>query len=79
MTYRALDTVVLVTDLPEHDLVAGDMGAIVEVYDQEHLDVEFVDVSGHTWAVVTLRGDDVRPVGASDMPGARASGKRSAG
>jgi hypothetical protein len=35
MTYRVLDTVVLARDLQEHSLRAGDLGAVVEVYEPD--------------------------------------------
>jgi hypothetical protein len=38
MTYKALDTVVLDRDLPEHGLRAGDLGAVVETYPPDGLE-----------------------------------------
>ena len=40
MSYAPHDTVVLTRDLPEHGLCAGDLGAVVEVYSPEGLEVE---------------------------------------
>jgi hypothetical protein len=55
------DTVVLTRSLPAHRLQAGDVGAIVHVYeDQQTYEVEFVSGGGGTLAVVTLKADDVR-------------------
>lgn len=71
MTFAALDTVVLVRDLPEHGLKAGDLGAVVEVYPQDGLEVEFVTASGRTTALVTLRFTDVRPISDSDVVAVR--------
>ena len=62
MKYKLLDTVVLDRNLPQHGLRAGDLGAIVEVYEPDGLEVEFVTASGKTQALVTLNVDDVRPV-----------------
>ena len=42
MRFKVLDTVVLATDLPEHGLRQGDLGAVVEVYEPDALEVEFV-------------------------------------
>lgn len=67
MTFKALDTVVLDKDMPEHGLRKGDLGAVVEVYPPDGLEVEFVTASGHTEALVTLKLDDVRPVVDSDL------------
>ena len=50
MKFELLDTVVLARDLPEHGLRAGDLGAVVETYGADGLEVEFVQASGHTKA-----------------------------
>jgi hypothetical protein len=71
MTHRLLDTVVLSRDLPEYGLQKGDLGAVVEVYDTEAIEVEFVRASGKTQAVVTLMTDDVRPVLDNDLVAVR--------
>jgi len=65
--FMLLDTVVLKRDLPDVGLRAGDLGAIVEVYDAEHFEVEFVAASGRTQALITLRSDDVRHVNDRDL------------
>jgi len=67
MTYKLLDTVVLGRDLPEHGLRNGDLGAVVQVYEPDGLEVEFVTASGKTQALVTLHVGDVRPVQDSDL------------
>ena len=67
MAYRTLDTVVVTTDLPSHALKRGDIGAVVQVYSPDAVEVEFVTASGHTQAVVTLRTHQLRPVGARDL------------
>ena len=72
MTYRLLDTVVLARDLPEYGLRRGDLGAVVEAYNAEAIEVEFVLASGKTQAVVTLMTpDDVRPVLDNDLVAVR--------
>jgi hypothetical protein len=65
--YEELDNVVLNKDLPAHGLCKGDLGAVVMVYEPDAIEVEFVRVSGATRALVTLRLDDVRPVGDEDL------------
>lgn len=67
MTYRELDTVVVTKDLPALGLKRGDVGAVVQVYSQDALEVEFVTATGATQAVVTLSTDTVRPVGRKDL------------
>ena len=71
MKYKLLDTVVLDRDLPEHALRAGDLGAIVEMYEPDGLEVEFVTASGKTQALVTLNVKDVRPVQDGDRVAVR--------
>ena len=71
MNYKLLDTVVLDRNLPQHGLRIGDLGAVVEVYEPEGLDVEFVTASGKTQALVTLNVKDVRPVQDGDLVAVR--------
>jgi hypothetical protein len=55
---RELDGVVLMRDLPEHGLRAGDVGVVVHVYGEGiGFEVEFVTGDGKTVAVVTLSRD----------------------
>jgi hypothetical protein len=65
--YEELDNVVLKKDLPEHGLRKGDLGAVVMVYEPDAIEVEFVRLWGQTQALVTLRFDDVRPVGDEEL------------
>jgi len=65
--YKVLDTVVLDRNLPDHGLRSGDLGAVVQVYEPDGLDIEFVTASGKTQALVTLNVSDVRPVQDSDL------------
>ena len=54
-----LDTVALVRDLPELSLVAGEVGAVVEVLSDAAFEVEFVDESGLTYGLHTLRANQL--------------------
>ncbi|MBY0278562.1 DUF4926 domain-containing protein [Candidatus Binatia bacterium] len=67
MKFKELETVVLERDLPGEGLRRGDLGAVVHVYSPDGLEVEFVTASGRTQALVTLREEDVRPVGDEDL------------
>ena len=67
MKLAELDTVVLNHDLPEHGLRAGDLGAVVEVYRDDGVEVEFVRASGLTKALLTLKVGDLRPVAENDL------------
>jgi hypothetical protein len=73
MRYRLLDTVVLDRDIPEHGLRRGDLGAVVEVYEPDGLEVEFVTAAGRTAALVTLSARDVRAVAEDDLVSVRPS------
>ena len=78
MTFKELDTVVLDRDVPEHGLRRGDLGAVVQVYEPDGLEVEFVTASGRTQALVTLRERDVRAVGDKDFISVRTVGRGAA-
>jgi len=73
MKVALLDTVVLKRDLPEHGLRAGDLGAVVELYGTDGVEVEFVRASGQTQALATLKAADVRSVGDGDMLAVRSA------
>ena len=73
MSFEPLACVVLDRDLPEHGLRKGDLGAVVEVYQPDGLEVEFVTVSGNTRALLTLDKRDVRDISAADMLSVRST------
>lgn len=54
---KLLDVVELLVDLPEQKISAGNQGAIVDVYPDEHYEVEFTNADGETLALVTLPRD----------------------
>ncbi len=58
--FKLFDVVALVKDLPDEDLFSGQVGTIVEVYnDGEAFEVEFVDRTGHTYGLLTLRPEQL--------------------
>ena len=67
MKFTELDTVVLVRDLPEHGLRQGDLGAVVQIYESDAIEVEFVTAAVKTEAQVTLGIQDVRQVVETDL------------
>jgi len=71
MKFKQLDTVVLDRDVPENGLRKGDLGAVVQTYEPDGLEVEFVTASGRTQALVTLRLPDVRAVMDEDLVSVR--------
>lgn len=75
MKYKLLDCVVLMHDLPKFDLRTGDLGTVVEVYEPDGIEVEFVKASGETLAVVTTSENEVRPVASADIISVRTLGR----
>jgi hypothetical protein len=67
MKYKMLDVVVLERNLPEHRLRRGDCGTIVEIYEPDGIEVEFLEPSGYTRAVVTLDVADARLASNEDL------------
>ena len=67
MKYKTLDVVVLDRDLPKDGLRRGDLGAVVETFEPDGLEVEFVTAAGKTQALVTLKETDVRSVADGDL------------
>lgn len=52
---KLLDVIALIEDLPELRLHRGQVGTIVEVYEPEVFEVEFSDLQGRTYALETLK------------------------
>lgn len=75
MSVHPLDVVVLNIDMPAHGLKRGDLGAVVEVYAPDAVEVEFVAASGRTKALVTLKQSDIREVGDDDLVAVRPTGR----
>lgn len=71
MKFKELDTVVLDRDVPELGLRRGDLGAVVQVYPPDGLEVEFVTAGGRTQALAELRQADLRAVGDEDLVAVR--------
>lgn len=67
MDFRSLEIVVLRQDIADKGLKAGDTGTVVELYEPDGLEVEFLTGTGETRAVLTLAASDVRHLSADDM------------
>jgi len=66
------ESVVLTVDLPSSGLVAGDVGVVVHIYENEKAyEVEFIALDGHTVAIETLEAEKIRPIRAREMPHVR--------
>lgn len=76
---RELDTVVLAHDIDKDGLKQGDLGAVVHCYgDRAAFEVEFVTAEGKTVAVLTLTGEDIRPLGSKEILHVRQLGQEPA-
>ncbi len=75
MTYPLYSDCILLKNIPEENLSAGDIGTIVEVHQIEGLEtgysVEFFDLLGKTVAVVTLSESTLRLPNHTDRPTVR--------
>lgn len=75
MTYELYSDVILVEDLPEEGLYAGDIGTVVEQHNIEKLEtgysVEFFDMLGNAVAVATLPESSLRTPTRADRPTVR--------
>jgi ATP-dependent exoDNAse (exonuclease V) alpha subunit len=70
--FGVLDRVVLTTAVPALGLEAGDIGTVVLIHEGgKGFEVEFVKLDGETYAVTTLRSDQVRPIDRNEIAHAR--------
>ena len=68
MKIKEHDCVVLTRDLPDENLKAGDVGAVVHIHKAvAAYEVEFVTFTGRTIAVATVEASQLRPVGKRDI------------
>ena len=56
---NVLDVVALTADIPDRDLVAGQVGTVVEALGDDTFEVEFVDDFGHTYALCTVSASNL--------------------
>ena len=57
------DVVALTVDLPRENLLSGQVGTIVEVYNNgEAFEIDFVDREGFTYALLTLQPEQLMPM-----------------
>ena len=68
MRFKEHDCVVLTRDLPDDDLRAGDVGAIIHIHKGgAAYEVEFLTFTGATIAVTTVEASSLRPVDRRDI------------
>jgi hypothetical protein len=70
---------VLMVDLPNEGLRAGDVGTVIERHqaaqDVVGYSIEFFDMTGRTVAVTTVSASNLRAPTSSDLPSVRAMAK----
>ena len=59
---RLLEVVALLTDLPERGLRRGQVGTVVEIFTPDAFDVEFCDDQGRSYALLSLRSEQLLPL-----------------
>ena len=67
MKFKSFEVVVLERDNPEQGLKCGDTGTVVELYEPDGVEVEFLNGAGETQAVLTLSEQDVRRLSENDI------------
>jgi catabolite regulation protein CreA len=58
-TIKLLDVVALLVDKPAEGLAVGHVGTVVEVFSPDVFEVEFLDPTGHTFALTELKRNEV--------------------
>ena len=68
-TFNLLDTVIAAVNIPDHKILAGDIGTVVEIYrnPEPAYEVEFVNADGSTRALVALASGQIRSLAPSDV------------
>lgn len=56
---KTLDVVALLRDIPEKKLIKGQVGTIVEKWDNGVYEVEFCNTKGETLALAQIGADDL--------------------
>ena len=67
MMIKLLETVVLKKDIPEHRLKTGGLGTVVERYEPDGIEVEFIMGNGMARVLLTLKKHTVRALSESDV------------
>lgn len=56
---KVLDVVAVLEDVPQHGLLRGEVGTVVELWNDGGFEVEFSDTSGKAYAFAALRDDQL--------------------
>ena len=64
---KETELAVLMVDLPEYGLRAGDLGTVVLVHGVQGYEVEFMTLDGEMVAVTSLQAAQVRPISSREV------------
>ena len=56
---KVLDVVAVLEDVPQHGLLRGEVGTVVELWKDDAFEVEFSDTSGKAYAFAALRAEQL--------------------
>ena len=59
---KLLDVVALTMDIPDYELIRGEIGTVVECHSEDAYEVEFVAQDGYTYALITLKEEQLIPL-----------------
>ena len=67
--FGLLDIVIVTANFPDYQVLAGDLGTVVEIYTTPQIafEVEFVNPDGSTRSLLTLSTDQVRRLSPADV------------
>jgi hypothetical protein len=57
--FKLLDTVAILKEMPQHRVLSGQVGTIVEILSDVDYEVEFSDINGETIAEFSVSADDL--------------------
>jgi len=69
---EAISVVAVLEDIPEKDLLRGQVGTVVETLEPGVFEVEFSGDNGHTYATRALRSDQIVALDHETTPGSPA-------
>lgn len=58
-SFKKLDTVALLIKIPEHNLVPGQVGTIIDLLEKDVYEVEFADKMGQTLASIAVESKNL--------------------
>ena len=56
---KLLDVVALTKNLPQHGLIQGEIGTVVEAYPKGGYEVEFIAQDGYTYALIAAKKEQL--------------------